>query len=97
MGREVNNSIFRQSQNRCRRTSPRDLDEGLLRRKSPRDLDEGLLRRKSPKGLDEGGASEGSESVDFIINIDLHCNMKKFTFWTQKIEREFYRDCFLIS
>ena len=52
----------------------KDLDEALLRRTLPKDLDEGLLRRTTPKDLDEGGASEGSKSVDYIINVDLHCN-----------------------
>ena len=52
----------------------KDLDEALLRRTLPKDLDEGLLRRTTPKDLDEGGASEGSKSVDYVINVDLHCN-----------------------
>ena len=88
----------------------KDFDESLLRRRSPKDLDDGLLRRRSPKGLDDGllrmsstndlgksGISEGLKSVDSIINIDLHCNFQIFTFWTKTIQREIYRDYFLIS
>ena len=66
----------------------KDLDEGLLRRTLPKDLDEGLLRRTSPKDLDEGGASEGSKSVDYIINVDLHCNIIIIHFFGLKQYRE---------
>ena len=71
---------------------PKDVDEGLGRRSSAEDsaevLDERLRRRRG---------SEGSKSVDFVINIDLHCNFHRFTFWTKTIQREIYRDYFLIS
>ena len=63
--------------------SPKDLDEGLLRRMPPKDVDEGLGRRSSAEDsaevLDERlrrrRGSEGSKSVDFVINIDLHCKL----------------------
>ena len=52
-----------------RRTSTKDAAEGLGRSSSAKDsaeaLDERLRRRRG---------NEGSKSVDFVINIDLHCN-----------------------
>ena len=75
--------------------------EGCSRRSSGKDvaegLDEGLRRRSWMNDFDEGEVSEGSKSVDFIINSDLHCNLHIFTFWTKTIQREIYRDYFLIS
>ena len=88
-----------------RRASPKDFDEGRRRRTWTKGVAEGLGRRSSAEDsaevLDERlrrrRGSEGSKSVDFVINIDLHCKLFIITFWTQKIQREIYRDCFLIS
>ena len=87
------------------RKMPKDFDEGRRRRISTKGVAEGLGRRSSAEDsaevLDERlrrrRGSEGSKSVDFVINIDLHCKLWIITFWTQKIQREIYRDCFLIS
>ena len=88
-----------------RKTSAKDVAEGLGRRTSAKDVAEGLGRSSSAKdsaeALDERlrrrRGNEGSKSVDFVINIDFHCKLFIFTFWTQKIQREIYRDYFLIS
>ena len=39
--------------------------------------------------FDEGEVSEGSKSVDPIINSDLHCNLQIFTFGLRQYREKF--------